>query len=133
MVEFQDIAKVAKRHPQIFYAGLGMLLQLEWEYLQRKVQGVGSLTEFLEAALVEAFFCALFEGEEVNDGLREILGHSVKHGGLGIPEPRRKSVWVHETSVTRCEALLDSLVGVSDQNYVRNWSCVRTDRSGAQK
>ena len=30
-VGVQDIAKFAKRHPQIAYAGLGMLLQLEWE------------------------------------------------------------------------------------------------------
>ena len=133
MVEFQDIAKVAKQHPQIFHAGLGMLLQLEWEYLQRKVHGIGSLMEILEAALREAFFHSLFGGEEVNDDLREFLGHSVKHGGLGIPEPRRTAVWGHETSVTSCEALLESLLGVSDHNCVGNWYCVRTDRVGERK
>ena len=67
-VGVQDIAKFAKRHPQIAYAGLGMLLQLELEYLQRKVHGIGSLTELLEAVLREAFFRALFWGEEVNYG-----------------------------------------------------------------
>ena len=77
---------------------------------------------------MEAFFRSLFGGEEVNDGLREILGHSVKHGGLGIPEPRSTAVWGNETSVTSCEALLESLLGVSDHNCVGNWYCVRTDR-----
>ena len=41
----------------------------------------------IEDTLREALFPALFGGEEVSDDLREILGHSVKHGGLGIPDP----------------------------------------------
>ena len=35
--------KIARRHPQSAYAGLGMSLQLEWKYLQRTVPGVGTL------------------------------------------------------------------------------------------
>ena len=37
------LAKIARRHPQSAYAGLGMLLQSEWQYLQRNVPGVGTL------------------------------------------------------------------------------------------
>ena len=37
------LAKIAKRYPQSAYAGLGMLLQLKWQYLQMPVHGVGSL------------------------------------------------------------------------------------------
>ena len=110
-----------------------MLLQLEWKNLKRTVHGIGFLMELLEAALREDFFHALFGGKEVNDGLREIIGHSMKHGGLGIPEPRRTAVQGKKTSVTSCEALLESLLGVSNQNYVGNWSCVRKDRAGARK
>ena len=27
-------------------------------------------------------------GEEINADFRKILGHSIKYGGLGIPDPR---------------------------------------------
>ena len=42
----------------------------------------------IEEALREKFFPALFWGEEINADSWKILGHSVKHGGLGIPNPR---------------------------------------------
>ena len=31
------LGKISRRHPQSAYTGLGMLLQLEWQYLQRTV------------------------------------------------------------------------------------------------
>ena len=37
------LAKIAKCYPQSAYAGLGMSLQLEWQYLQITVPGFGSL------------------------------------------------------------------------------------------
>ena len=37
------LAKIARRHPQSSYAGLGMSLQSEWKYLQRDVPGVGTM------------------------------------------------------------------------------------------
>ena len=44
------LAKIAQRHPQSAYAKLGMLLQLEWQYLQRTVPGVGTLMGPIEEA-----------------------------------------------------------------------------------
>ena len=41
----------------------------------------------IEEALREKFFPTLFRGEEINADFRKILGHSIKHGGLGIPDP----------------------------------------------
>ena len=41
----------------------------------------------IEEALREKFFPLLFGGEEITANFRKILGHSVKHGGLGIPDP----------------------------------------------
>ena len=80
--------KIARRHPQLAYAGLGMLLQSEWQYLQRTVPGVGTLMGPIEEALREKNFLLLFGGEEIDADLQKILGHGVKHGGLGIPDPR---------------------------------------------
>ena len=47
----RNLAKVSKRNPQIPYAGLEMSLQLEWQYLQRTVLGVGALMELIKLAL----------------------------------------------------------------------------------
>ena len=41
----------------------------------------------IEEALREKFFPLLFGGEEINADFRKILGHGVKNGGLGIPDP----------------------------------------------
>ena len=56
------LGKISRQHAHSDYAGLGMLLQLEWQYLQRTVPGVGTLMGPIEEALRENFFPALFEG-----------------------------------------------------------------------
>ena len=52
----------------------------------------------IEEALREKFFPALFGGEEINTDFRKILGHSVKHRGLGIPDPRLSAESAYNTS-----------------------------------
>ena len=37
------LGKIALQHPHLAYAGLGMLFQSEWQYLQRTVPRVGTL------------------------------------------------------------------------------------------
>ena len=79
--------EISQRHLQSAYDGSGISLQLEWQYLQRTVPGVGTLMDPIKEALRDKFFPDLFGGEEINADFRKILGHSVKHGGLGIPHP----------------------------------------------
>ena len=81
------LAKISNRYPQLAYAGLGISLQIEWQDMQRTVPGVGSLMGPIEDTLREEFFHALFLGEEISNDLREIVGHRMKHNGLGIPGP----------------------------------------------
>ena len=64
-----------------------MPLQLEWQYMQMTVPGVSTMMGPIEEALRDKLFPALFGGEEITANFRQILGHSVKHGGLGIPYP----------------------------------------------
>ena len=90
--------KIARQHPQSAYAGLGMLLQSECQYLQRAVPGVGTLMGPIEEALREKFFSSLFGGEEITSDSRKILGHSIKHGSLGIPDPRLSAECAYNTS-----------------------------------
>ena len=124
-VGVQAIAKVAKRHPQTDYDGLGMLLQLKWQYLQRNLPVVSAPMEPIDTALKEAFFTALFWGEDVEDGLRYVLRYGVKFSGLGIPAPRRKAARVYATSEARYEALVESLLNGSDLNYIGHSFCVK--------
>ena len=60
------LARIARRHPQSDYAGLGMSLQSEWQYLQRTVPGVDTLMGSIEEALREKTPPSLFGGEEID-------------------------------------------------------------------
>ena len=66
----RTLDKIAKQYPQLAYYGLGMSLQLEWQYLQRTEPGVDTMMGHIEYTLREALFHALFGGEEVRADLR---------------------------------------------------------------
>ena len=87
----------------------------------------------IEDALREDFFPVLFGGEEVNTYLRQILGHSVNRGGLGIPDPRLLVERAYNTSKSASEVLIGSLLGGTDLNYVSNKGCVRRASADGQK
>ena len=79
----------------------------------------------IEEALRDKFFPALFGGEEINADFWKILDHSVKHGGLGIPDPRSSEESAFNTSKAASRELVDSLLGGSVLNYVGHRKCVR--------
>ena len=56
--------------------------------------------------------------------LSEILGHSVKHGSLGIPDPRQSVDCAYNNSKSDSRELVDSLPGGSVLNYVGHRACV---------
>ena len=109
-----------------------MLLQSEWQYLQRTVPGVGTLMSPIEEALRDKFFPLLFGGEEITADFRKILGHSVKHGGLGIPDPRLSAECAYNTSKAASRELVDSLIGGSVLNYVGHRACICKDSQTAR-
>ena len=92
------LGKIARRHPQSAYASLRMPLQLEWQYLQSTVPGVGTLMGFIEESLRKKIFSSLFGGEEITADFQKILGHSVKNDRLGIPDPRLSAESAYNTS-----------------------------------
>ena len=71
------LAKTARRYPQSAYAGLGMSLHLEWQYLKRTDPGLGTIMGTTEEALREKLFPSLFRGEGITANFQKILGHSV--------------------------------------------------------
>ena len=110
-----------------------MSLQLEWQYLQRTVPRVGNIVGPIEEAQREIFFPTLFGGEEINAGLRKIIGHSVKHGGLGIPDPWLSEDIAYNTSVVASEELVYYLLGGTSLNYVGHRACIQGVSVGVRK
>ena len=110
-----------------------MLLQLKWQYLQRTVPGVGTLMGTIEEALREKCFPTLFGGEEINANFHKILGHSVKYGCLGTPDPWLSAESAYNTSKAASRELVDSLLGGSTLNYVGYRACIRGESSAARK
>ena len=66
-----------------------------------------------------------FGGEEIDADFRKILGHSVKYGGLGIPDPWLSAESADITSKAASRELVDSLLGGSVLNYVGHRACIR--------
>ena len=61
------------------------------------------------------------------------LVHGVKLGGIGIPDPRSSAERGHLASVEACDALVESLFGGSNLNYVGHRSYVRKASIRARK
>ena len=72
-------------------------------------------------------------GKDINTNFRKILGHIVKHGGLGIPDPRRSAESAYNTSKAAGGELVEYLLGGSAINYVGHRACVRGASAGERK
>ena len=57
----------------------------------------------VEEGLRDKLFPALFRGEEINADFRQILGPSVKHGVLCIPDPQLLADIAYNTSKATSE------------------------------
>ena len=88
------------------------------------VPTVGPPMSTIEEALREKFLPTIFWGEDINADFRQILGHSVKHGGLGKLEPQLSAESAFNTSKAASGELKDSLLGGSVLEYVGNRACV---------
>ena len=66
----------------------------------------------------ETLLPTLFGGEKVDAKLQKSLGHSVKYGSLGIPEPWLPAESENSTSNAACGELVGSLLGGTNLNYV---------------
>ena len=117
-----------------------MSLQLKWQYLQRTVPVVSTLMSPIEEDIREKFFPALFRGEDIDVNFHQILGHikknlvhSVKHGGLGIPDPRLSEESAYNTSNAARGKLVESLLVGIALNYVGHRACIRGASAIARK
>ena len=86
----------------------------------------------IEEALREKFFPSLFGGEEIDTDFWKILGHGVKHDGLGIPDLRQSAESAYNTSKAASRELVDSRLVGSVLNYVGHRACVRKASQSAR-
>ena len=93
--------------------------------MQRTVPGVGTLMGPIEESLRDKTPPSLFGGEDITANFQKILGHSLKHSGLGISDPRLSEESAYNTSKAASRELVDSLIGGSVLNYVGHRACVR--------
>ena len=62
----------------------------------------------------------------------KILGHSVKHGGLGISDPQFSEESAYNTSKDYRGGLVDYLLGGTALNYIDHREYVRRASAGAR-
>jgi hypothetical protein len=126
---------VARRFPQLAYAGFTQSLQAEWQYLSRCVPGVEKhLVRVKEAIRCELIPALLQVNEsEVKDDLRRLLAHSVKTGGLNIRDPAAGAERLHQSSVEATKVLADLLLLNTELDLVSHKQCVRKAGASARK
>ena len=63
----------------------------------------------------------------------KILGHSINHKDIGIPEPHKPEELCNGNSKDICEELVASLLGGTDLNYVGYRTCICRSSTGVWK
>ena len=71
--------------------------------------------------------------EEIDADFRKIIGHSVKHAGLYIPDHRLSVDSAYRTSKSASGGLVDYILGGSALNHVGHRECVPKSSAGAIK
>ena len=87
----------------------------------------------IEEALRETLFPKLFRGEEIDADFKTILGHSVKCGLLGIPDPQLSTEIVYNTSNAASGKLVGYILVGTALNYIGHRVCVCRESAGARK
>ena len=63
-------------------------------------------------------------GKDINTNFQKILGYTIKHCGLGIPDPRFSVESAYNTSKAASGELVDSLLKGAALNYLIHRACI---------
>ena len=72
------------------------------------------------------------QGEEIDADFWKILGHGIKHGGLGILDPQLSAESAYKISKAASREMVDSLLGGTTLNCVGHGACVRKASQSAR-
>ena len=108
----ETLGEVARRYPQAVHAAVTISLQNEWQYVQRVVPDSAPFFSPLERAIRNNLLPPLLgvDRGDIDAEFRELLGQSVKGGGIGIRNPVDTAQFLFEMSNRAAEHLIDSLV-----------------------
>ena len=102
----------SRQYQQSAYAGFVFCLQIEWGYVSRVTQDIAHHFASLVTALRQKFLPALLDVPVgfISAELCELLGHSVKTGGIGVHNPVSTAGAAFEVSRNASEVLVGSLL-----------------------
>jgi len=131
----ERLAAAAVRYPQTAYTGLNRSLQCEWQYISRVVEGAEQYLEPLEEAIREEFLPALLgvDKTEIDDDMRNLIAHSVKNGGMAIPNPVEAAPLLYKSSVEASSVLVEALRSGGSLNQTAHRECVRQAGKSAKQ
>jgi hypothetical protein len=127
------LSRIALRYPQTAYAGMVMVLQNEWQYVQRTVPEVGYLFDPVERAIREKFLPALLAVDEISVDDRELYAHGVKRGGIALRNPVETAEILIEASREATEELVESMMEGKHLNLVAHKEKVKSACEKARK
>ncbi len=129
---------MADTYPQSAYAGLQKSLQMEWQFVQRVVEGIGESFTDVQKAITECFLPALFRDtlDEKDDVRLLLCGLPVKHAGLALPDPTKSAPSNYEASTcvnTHIIAALKVIEKFSALTHVTTITEVKTEYTSRKK
>ena len=96
--DLELLSKYAQDDPKATYSAFTKGLCSRWTHIQRTVPDMSELFEPLENAIRDQFISALV-GREVSEAERQIIALPLRHGGLGLTDPRETANTEYKHSI----------------------------------
>ena len=109
MKEVEDLAIIAKSHPQAAYAAFTHGLTSKWTYLMRTVSVTQQCLQPLEDAIRQQLLSALTGKTDISDIERELISLPARLGGLSIPNPTVTPPTEHNASLEVTAPLVEAI------------------------
>ena len=133
--DLQSLSKHAQDDPQAAYSAFTKGVSSRWTLFQRTVLDASELFEPPENVIRDQLIPALV-GREVSDAKRQILALPLRHGRLGLTDPRETAKMEYEHSTQITNKLTDKIYtqklnldyNPSDQQFTRHTKKQNTTR-----
>ena len=110
MNKVEELATVARIHPQAAYAALTHGMASKWTYLMRTVEATQQLLQPLEGAIRQLLLPAITGKSDISDLERDLIALPARLGSLGIPNPTATSPIEHKASLQVTAPLVDTII-----------------------
>ena len=108
--ELEDLATIAKSHPQAAYAAYTHGFTGKWSYLIRTIPNISDLLQPLEDAISQCFLPTLMGKAALSELERVLFALPTNCGGLSIPKPTDTASIEFESSCKITAPIVDTIV-----------------------